>query len=250
MTLLYIPEGSFFMGAFDSGRFAYDNEKPFHEVYVDAFFLDETEVTNAMYERCVKSGICEPPADISSHTRESYYGNPDFADYPVIFVTWYQADTYCKWAGRRLPTEAEWEKAARGQDSRVYPWGSQDVSGKLANFADNGTDANWADISVDDGYQDTSPVGSYPGGKSIYGVLDMAGNVWEWVNDRYDPSFYERSVASNPTGSETGEARVIRGGSWYFQQQDIRTTFRYGHAPAYVSCSGGFRCAVSATQGQ
>jgi formylglycine-generating enzyme required for sulfatase activity len=249
MIQVYVPAGTFLMGSRDSEISAYDNEKPQHEVYLESFWLDETEITNSMYEGCVQAGACEPPSSNASHKQASYYGNPEYGNYPVVFVTWFQANTYCEWTGRRLPSETEWEKAARGIDGRLYPWGNQNVTGELANFADRNTDADWADPLTDDGYQDTAPVGSYPDGASPYGALDMAGNVWEWVYDHYDAAYYLIPSGSNPGGPETGEARVIRGGSWYFHPRDIRAAFRYGHAPAYVSCSGGFRCANSTTPG-
>ena len=179
-------------------------EAPQHTVYLDAYSIDKYEVANARYQACVDAGGCTAPHDPSSATRTSYYGNPDYAGYPVINVDWGQAETFCAWEGKRLPTEAEWEKAARGTDGRIYPWGNQNPTCDLANGVVQGKRC----------VGDTSPVGSYAAGASPYGVMDMAGNVWEWVNDWYDENYYSHSPASNPPGPATGDTRVLRGGSW------------------------------------
>lgn len=202
MTQILIPEGTFFMGGMDVYR--ENDELPAREVFINAFWMDQVEVTNGMYNLCVQAGECRPPTQLRSDNRESYFGNPEFQDYPVVYVTWYDANAYCQWAGRRLPTEAEWERAARGNDKRNYPWGDE---------LPNEYNSNSQNI-----VGDTSRVGSYAEGASPFGVLDLAGNVWEWVADRYRPDYYSKSPAENPTGPAEDEVfnhmRVIRGGSF------------------------------------
>ena len=172
------------------------NEIPDHDVTLDAFWMDQLEVTNAMYALCVNAGGCTPPQDFKSQRRPYYFNNPEFKDYPVIYVTWGQAKTYCEWAGRRLPTEAEWERAGRGDDFRTFPWGEDKADGLLANF----------NMLVGD----TSRVGTYPAGASPFGVLDMAGNVAEWVNDFYSGN-YANAETLNPTGPLDSSSLEPRG---------------------------------------
>jgi len=235
MTLLYIPAGEFTMGS-DNGN---PGEKPAHPIYLDAFWIDKTEVTNKMYSLCVAAGVCKEPTSRSGDTnsRSSYYSNPEFDNYPVIYVYWDMAKTYCEWAGRRLPTEAEWEKAARGTDGRSYPWGNEFPTARLANYAH--------DVGA------TTEVGEYPNGASPYGALDMAGNVWEWVNDWYDVNYYATvgENARNLQGPANGRYRVLRGGSWSFSGDRIRSSYRYWSPASYPGFYGGFgfRCAMSAT---
>lgn len=241
MVMVYVPAGEFQMGS----EYGDDDEKPAHTVYLDAFWIDQTEVTNAMYAMCVEAEECNSPSDTKSSTRDIYYSNSEFDDYPVIFVSWNDAVAYCTWARRRLPTEKEWEKAAGwdedNQIKRVYPWG---------NIFD-GTEVNSCDINcpnpniqenIDDGYGDTAPVGSYPKGVSFYGAYNMSGNVWEWVTDWYD--VYPGGDAS--VSEDFGQThRVIRGGSWYnnFITEVIHRARGY---PFHTSQNVGFRCARDA----
>jgi formylglycine-generating enzyme required for sulfatase activity len=216
MILLYVPAGPFMMG---SDKLA--NEQLMHQVTLDAFWIDQTEVTNAMYAQCVKTGPCLDTSDVK-------LSDPVFVDYPVVWITWNKAKVYCEWVGRRLPSEAEWEKAARGTDGRTYPWGEV-LDPSFANYENR---------------EGTTKVGSFESGKSPYGAYDMAGNVWEWVADWYGP--YSSAASSNPTGPASGKYRVLRGGSWFFGWGSLPiSAYRKSINPSYSHQSVGFRCSVS-----
>ena len=226
MQSMYVPAGTFTMGN-ESGN---NDEKPVHEVYLDAFWIDQTEVTNAMYAQCVAATTCQPPASAASYTHTPYYGNPEFDTYPVVYVSWSQAQAYCQWAGRRLPTEAEWEKSARGTDGRTYPWGNAVPESKYLNFRGE--------------FGDMSAVGSYPAGVSPYGALDMAGNVIEWVASLHLAYPYEAVDGRENMDTPNGRF-VIRGGAWgdfdsyvYAAHRDWLNQMDTGY---YL----GFRCARS-----
>ncbi len=241
MVLVKIPEGEFKMGSTRSeDPQTLDEEIPQHVVYLDTYWIDQTEVTNEQYASCVASGACARPANIYSLSRESYYDNLQYADYPVIFVSWNQAAAYCVWAERRLPTEAEWEKAASGSNEHIYPWGNT-FDGTLTNYCDINCQWAWRDDSYDDGYFDTSPVGDYPGGASMYDILDMVGNVYEWVADWYEP--YSRDSLTNPTGPDSGVDRIMRGGSWGDDPAHVRSAVRSPINPDNWMDFIGFRCA-------
>lgn len=213
MPAAYIPDGSFRMGALDPD--IQRDEQPAHSVSMKGFWMDKLEVTNAMFALCVQAGACEPPQTFKSQARESYFNNPEFNDYPVVYVTWFQADSYCKWAGRRLPTEAEWEYAARGSDFRTYPWGDERPDSSRGNF-------NYF-------VGDTTRVGNYPAGASPFGILDMAGNVAEWLSDYYDGDYYAQGANVNPTGPGVRSQyfnRVVRGGTFQDVFKDVRLANR------------------------
>jgi len=232
MVMVYVPEGEFSMGSNDG----LPDEQPVHTVYLDAYWMDQTEVTNGMYAMCVQAGACQLPSDSSSYTHPSYYANSQFADYPVIFVAWNDAQAYCAWADARLPTEAEWEKAARGESGFSYPWGNTYPTCSLANFWLSNGDACVGD---------TSAVGSYPTGASPYGALDMAGNVLEWVADWFGETYYGSSPSSNPTGPASGDSRMLRGGACYTDESVIRSAHRIYFSPDKHYNYIGFRCVLA-----
>lgn len=245
MILVYVPAGEFLMGAAVDDPVALEWDKPEHLVYLDAFWIDSTEVANAMYALCVADGSCSPPAQDGSFTRSSYHTEASCGAYPVVHVSWDQAQEYCQWAGRRLATEAEWEKAARGTDGRLYPWGDEEPTGAMANLCGIECRAEPNDPAIADGFVDTAPVGYFPADSSPYGALDMAGNVSEWVADRGDDGYYAVSPASNPTGPTTGDTRVIRGGLFGIIPRGARVTVRSFLPPYAANEDTGFRCAAS-----
>ena len=241
-----IPAGPFLMGS-DAGE---SDAAPARIVTLDVFWIDKTEVTNAQYAAFlneqgnqVEGGVAW--VDFSDEqvllTTDGLVFRPrdGFADHPVVEVSWYGARAYCLRVGRRLPTEAEWEKAARGEDSRTYPWGEDSLTCAAANF--------WEQPNGCVGR--TMPVGSYPAGVSPYGALDMAGNVWEWVEDWYDPAYYSTGPGDNPTGPANGDSRVQRGGSYFDPGQTVRTFHRFRGWPINLYRNVGFRCATDATLG-
>jgi formylglycine-generating enzyme required for sulfatase activity len=232
MVMVYVPAGEFKMGSTEGD----DDERPVHAVVLDAFWIDRTEVTNAQYARCVGDSVCD---------EASFVNNVDFNgdEYPVVGVSWYDANTYCEWAGARLPTEAEWEYAARGEQGYVYPWGDEfDCS--RGNFDDEtqGDDYLVPGGEGCDGYDRTAPVGSFPTGASWCRALDLAGNVWEWVADWYDAGYYERSPTHNPLGPEEGDGKVLRGGAWDGDLGYLRSAYRGWYLPSWFVYFG-FRCA-------
>jgi formylglycine-generating enzyme required for sulfatase activity len=234
VPMVIVPAGKFRMGN-DNGK---ADEKPAHMVYLDTFYIDKYKVTNAFYKTCVDTGVCAPPKYINSNLHPTYYGDPKYDNFPFIAADWYAAKTYCEWRGARLPTEAEWEKAARGTDQRTYPWG-EGIDQSRANYNNN---------NEPDYVGDTSKVDDYASGVSPYGVYDMAGNVWEWVADLYDEKYYSSlsDTAKNPLGPTMGEFRVVRGGSWNSNSYALRSSYRSWFNPTNANIQVGFRCARSA----
>ncbi len=248
--IVLIPAGDFLMGSDeDTDPYYWGAEGPSHRVFLDGYWIYRNEVTNGMYQACVSAGACPRPQSKESRTRESYYGNPDYDNYPVLNITYMSALSYCRWIGGRLPTEAEWEKAARGdQDARLFPWGNTPAEGNQANFCDHGCPGEISDNDKNDGYRDTAPVGSYPDGMSLFGLYDTAGNVWEWVFDYFGPLYYEISPEKNPRGPQSAQYRVIRGGGWNNPSYGVRVVQRAGADPNNFFDTIGFRCALDAVE--
>jgi formylglycine-generating enzyme len=236
--LVLIPAGSFPMGVPHGDRDGGRDEYPRHDVYVDAFYIDKFEVTNGQYLAFVKATGHRIPQNPKNATRNLWQGDTiteSLIDRPVINVDWADAETYCRWAGKRLPREAEWEKAAKGTSDRRFPWGNVEPTNKHLNF-----NQQWI------GEKTLMPVGSYEAGKSPFGVYDMAGNVWEWVQDWYDAKYYEKSPAKNPKGPESGAKRVLRGSGWQNETPTVRIFTRVDSDPTIRNESTGFRCAMDA----
>lgn len=221
--MVLIPAGEFWMGT-DSGL---PDSRPMHRVTLSSYWLDRYEVTNRQYRRCVADGVCSPPKD------RQPYEDPQQLDHPVTNVTWKQAHTYCQWREARLPTEAEWEKAARGTDGRRYPWGNSEepITAKLKERP--GTAGNG-----------TMPVGSLSDTASPYGVYDLVGNVWEWVRDWYAEDYYRTMPSQDPQGPLRGTFRVLRGGDWTQGPLELRASYRAWDEMTYWGPSVGFRCAA------
>lgn len=251
--MVLIPAGEFEMGTdaseipglvqwakkwYDVNANWFERETPRHTVNLDAFYMDKYEVTVGQYKKFISATGHEAP----DWSQVSKFSPTD--KHPIVCVSWEDAQAYCRWAGKRLPTEAEWEKAARGGlVGKKFPWGDNDPDGAQCNFADKNIDYSWSDKNVDDGYQYTAPVGSFP--PNGYGLYDMAGNVWEWCADRYSEDYYKNSPTSNPQGPQNGDSRVCRGGSWGNYPGKIRAAFRGWGLPADCGGNQGFRCVVS-----
>ena len=222
-SMVLVPAGEFTMGS-PTGD---PDERPPHQVYLDSFLIDTYEVTVGQYGAFLQETGNHPPSDWKAMNQFSHQKRP------VSNVDWADAAAYCKWAGKRLPTEAEWEKAARGTDGRLYPWGNEPPTPRHANYEQAGSNSHGA----------LAPVGSFEAGKSPYGLYDMAGNAWEWVSDWYDHGYYQASPPKNPEGPPTGGFKVIRGGSWNSSSRVLRSSDRYWDPPSFRSqYFPGFRC--------
>jgi formylglycine-generating enzyme required for sulfatase activity len=238
--MVHVPAGEFVMGGDEGGS----DERPVHAVYLDDFYVDKTEVTNAQFAGFLnergnqeEGGATwlhvEDEACLIAEIDGQYRPKNGYESHPVVEVTWHGAVAYCEWAGRRLPTEAEWEKAARGTDGRTYPWG-EGIDCDRANYG------GCAGQAIE--------VGSLPSGASPYGALDMAGNVYEWVLDWYDGVYYAASPSSNPQGPVSGSCRSVRGGSWVNGEKRVGVTARFSNAPDNAINNVGFRCARSGSE--
>ena len=240
-VMVYVPAGEFLMGTSDADIEYYkeifplrrisrfDNERPQRTVFLDAFYIDKFEVTNQQYKQFLSETGYTPKHYLDYEP----YNTPNF---PAAVLEWEDAVAYANWVGKRLPTEAEWEKAARGTDGRIWPWGDEWDGTKLSG--NDGT-------GLKDGYKETAPIGQFPQGASPYGAHDMAGNLWEWVSDWYDPNYYRTSPPNvNPKGPETGDGHVLKGGGWAENLDFTRCANRLGGNPG--SLLRGFRCAMDA----
>jgi len=263
VTHVYVPAGSFQMGGEDGNN----DELPIHNVTVDAFWLDRTEVSNDRFAAFVAAEGYETAAERQGWGYLFDGGNWDvvngadwqhpqgpgsdiggLGDHPVVLVNRADAAAFCAWAGGRLPTEAEWEYAARGPENHLWAWGDEFLTDRV-NFCDHDCSASWVALDVDDGYTYTAPVDSFPQGASWVGALNITGNVWEWVSDWYDPAYYSRSPQTNPPGPETGERGILRGGSWVFEPRRLRATDRNSTDPDYAINEFGIRCAYDVNTG-
>lgn len=252
VDLVCVPAGGFLMGAAETDSQADDDEKPQHWVDLDAFWIDRTEVTNANFAKCMEAGACRTKIyEVSAMTYTPYAVHPDYQDFPALLNEADVAAAYCRWAGRRLPTEAEWEKAARSVDGRRYPWGNAALDCITASYlgCDNTLkpyDPTGPKCGTSN-FCRTTQVDSYLSGASPYGALNMVGNVWEWVADWYSPTYYADSPTRNPTGPDEGEFKVRRGGGTRSLAADLRVTVRAsGSGHHYFDGQMGFRCAISA----
>jgi sulfatase modifying factor 1 len=272
--MVLIPAGAFLMGTHADeidrlrrewphiqGEF-FDRETPQHRLSLKAFYIDKYEVTNTRFQQFVQATGYRTLAEREDwgwvHTKEwvkvkgaSWWAPhgpgsniSGLEQHPVVQVSWEDAKAYCAWTDKRLPTEAEWEKAARGPDGYNYPWGNA-FDGERGNFCDRNCDLPWKDGTADDGYRYTAPVGSYEKGKSPYGVYDMAGNVWEWVADWFDTTYYRRGTARNLQGPVSGDMAIIRGGSWLNNRLLVRVVHRGHEIPTSRFSNTGLRCAKS-----
>ncbi len=234
----YLPAGTYFMGSSNyNAQYTEPAEQPPHIVAVNAFWMQRTEVSNASYAACVADSACTPPTSSASATQANYYGNDAFADYPVLFVTHDQAQDYCQWVDGRLPTEAEWEYAARfpTRDTSYYIWGVNpaQADASLANFGKNSGD--------------TTPVNALLNGANEAGLFNMHGNVWEWTADWFDENYYAVSPENNPTGPTGGSEKAARGGSWSTNLEYISLTNRFNRDPNQGYDNVGFRCVRNVT---
>ena len=253
MVMIYVPGGTFQMGSTETeieaaislcrehydicNRWYYMRESPQHGVSLGGFWLDQSEVTNTQYRRCVEGGACAEPSACKKGAPT--YADVDKSDHPVVCVSWQDAQAYCQWAGARMPTEAEWEYAFRGEQRAIYPWGDT-FDGARLNYCDVNCEASHADSRYDDGYGKTSPVGNYPKGASWSGVLGMSGNVSEWVADWLGD--YAHKAESNPSGPSSGSEKVIKGCSWFFHPTYCRGATRASVDPGTRFDYLGFRC--------
>jgi len=240
--MVFIPEGPFTMGfeIENDNEWGDMDEDPVHEVTLSAYWMDKYEVTSYDFAEFLNSHQASAgrfieitPSVTVEFVEGKYLSRPELENLPVNRISWYGADAYCRWKGKRLPTEAEWEKAARGTDQRIFPWGNE--------FPDNSRVTYRRKFS-EIGFKVMEPVYSMGRGVSPYGIHHMAGNVWEWVADWFDGGTYEDRELKDPKGPETGISKVLRGGNWYYKAYYMRTTYRFNERPDQFNIWQGFRC--------
>lgn len=232
MTMLLVIGNTFQMGSIYGEEYSLGDEYPIHDVQLDTYWIDEHEVTNGQYKLCVQDNYCSMPME-NTVNGKVYFEETEYDNYPVVNVTWEQAKMFCEWAEASLPTEAQWEYSARGTKRVVFPWGNSEPNDELANYSSDSP----------------KPVEFYPKGVSWVGAFDMAGNVFEWVNDWYDGNYYSVSPVQNPPGSTTENVtKVMRGGSWRYDVQTLRTANRNSNHPLSYFDNVGFRCARNLSQ--
>lgn len=244
-NMILIPEGSFLMGynIENESEWGDIDEEPVHEVFLRPYYIDRYEVNVSDFSDFLNkypgqaSRYLQTGAGVTiEKVANVFHPRPGLENYPVNRVSWYGADAYCRWVNKRLPTEAEWEKAARGTDHRVFPWGNKHPTNELVTFR-----RKFAQL----GFKAMEAVNSMPEGQSPYGAHHMAGNVWEWVADWYKDSYYEETPFANPQGPDSGVSKVLRGGNWYYKAYYMRTTYRFNERPEIFNIWQGFRCAKS-----
>jgi eukaryotic-like serine/threonine-protein kinase len=257
MAMVYIPAGEFIMGSSNNEPGSQANEKPQHNVYLDAYWMDQTEVTGSQFRKFVEANDYQTTAEFKGQAFAFVESKGEWQlvdganwmhpfgpdsnatnNHPVVQVSWQDASSYCEWVGGSLPSEQQWEKAARGTDGRIYPWGDT-FDGTKLNYCDS---LCGGDQTFTDGFKYTSPVGSYPSGASPYGIYDMAGNVWEWTADWYKGSYAGKLSAQDAANP----SRVLRGGSWNHDKGGMRTAYRLLAPSVTVVDNFGFRCVVQA----
>jgi formylglycine-generating enzyme required for sulfatase activity len=243
--MVFIPAGPFLMGADieNDNSWGDEDEQPVHKVNLSAYWIDRFEVTAKDFSRFLNLHPKESPRYIEmgravtiENRGGKYHERPGLKRYPANRISWYGASAYCLWMGKRLPTEAEWEKAARGTDERLFPWGNEHPNNSLATYRRKFSE--W-------GFKAMVPVDSMAQGQSPYGVYHMAGNIWEWVADGFDPNYYTSSPTKDPKGPASSTSRVLRGGNWYYKAYYMRTTYRFNEKPEKFKIWQGFRCSKS-----
>ncbi len=244
-NMVKIPSGKFPMGTqIENDRHWGDtDEEPVHEVFLDTYLIDRFEVTSKEFSDFLNHHQTDSHKYIElgnavtiEKVNGTYRSRKGLENYPANRISWFGANTYCQWKGKRLPTEAEWEKAAKGIEQRSFPWGNEFPNNQWVTFRRKFSDY---------GFQVMEPVDSMEKGKSPYGIHHMAGNVWEWVSDWYAADYYDESPKNNPQGPPSGISKVLRGGNWYFKAYYMRTTYRFNERPDVFKVWQGFRCAKS-----